>query len=438
MKRYFIPHRHYSNRRGQSLVELLIAVGVGAVMILGAITLIAPALQASSQVAQAQTAGAGAWELMNNVRGWSENDWHNLYNLSKTSSSPYFMIAGTSTIAAATGTESVPSDGVTSGLVGAWRFDEATGTTAYDWSGNGYNATVLNDLTRTSGKVGGALLSGGNTAQVIPGNSAALNYTGGGLTLSAWIKPDPADNGGYLISKPWNGSGQYNYSLSTSNGASPTLTFLISGATAYSITTVQTISSGVWHHVAATVDAAKNVVLYIDGAVSRSGVHAISSWVPSSGDAGISAVFFCIFPYGNNSCAGATTYDFNGAMDDVRIYNRALSLAEIQKIYGGGFYKRYFYVENVARNASGYIDPSGGIDDPSTQKVTVVYSWPSLSAPRSFVSYLTRYASRVAEQTDWTGAGGQSTSTKNFGNAFASSTNVDLATSTGSIVIQGY
>lgn len=79
----------------------------------------------------------------------------------------------------------------TSGLVGHWAFDEGTGTTAADGSGNGRKGTLEYGPTwAPSGacRIGGCLSFDGTDDYVRVANSAALRITGN-ITISAWIKP---------------------------------------------------------------------------------------------------------------------------------------------------------------------------------------------------------------------------------------------------------
>lgn len=100
-------------------------------------------------------------------------------------------------------------------------------------------------------------------------------------------------------------------------------------------------------------------------------------------------------------------------------------------------YNRYFYVDDVNRDASGYITSSGGSVDPSTKRVTVAYSWPQ-SATYTISDYLTRYRNNVFVQTDWSGGPGQSGPVTSTNSQFATSTNTNYTTTTGSIIIQGF
>ncbi len=98
-------------------------------------------------------------------------------------------------------------------------------------------------------------------------------------------------------------------------------------------------------------------------------------------------------------------------------------------------YSRYFYVDNVGRDASGNILSSGGTDDPSTQKVTVVYSWANGSS-NNIVLYLTRFRNNAFGQTDWSGGPGQDGPATTTNNHFSTSSQIDYATTTGSIIIK--
>ncbi len=105
----------------------------------------------------------------------------------------------------------------------------------------------------------------------------------------------------------------------------------------------------------------------------------------------------------------------------------------------GVTYTRFFYVENVNRDASGNIVDTGGDEDPSTQKVTAYVTWPtgSTNAELKVADYVTRWENSVFQQTDWSGG-----ATNNNGdvvsepnNKFTNSTNIDSASTPGSIKI---
>ena len=104
-----------------------------------------------------------------------------------------------------------------SGLVAAYAFDEGSGTTVTDASGNGNNGTISNATWSTSGKYGDALQFNGTNALVTIPNSASLQLSSG-MTLEAWVDPSTvnawrdvvykANDNYYLEATSTNGSNQ--------------------------------------------------------------------------------------------------------------------------------------------------------------------------------------------------------------------------------------
>ena len=91
------------------------------------------------------------------------------------------------------------------GLVAAYSFDEGTGTTANDSSGQANTATLNNGVAWVAGQHGkAASFDGVNDYITIP-NSASTNISGNALTLSMWINPQPLASGdSVVIGKFWN------------------------------------------------------------------------------------------------------------------------------------------------------------------------------------------------------------------------------------------
>ncbi|HEX2782817.1 MAG TPA: LamG-like jellyroll fold domain-containing protein [Ilumatobacteraceae bacterium] len=194
-----------------------------------------------------------------------------------------------------------------SGLVAAYSMNQGAGTTMQDLSGNGNTGTLINNPAWTAGKYGTALLFNGNNQRVDVANSASLRLTTG-MTLSAWIKPA-------IVTSAWRDiimKGQDEYYLvgESSIGGVPA-----TGGTYTSPLSGSALTVNSWSYVAATYDGA-SLKLYVNGVqvASRSQTGAIKS---STGKVGI----------GGDGFWGQY---FNGLIDDVRIYNRALAPAEIQ------------------------------------------------------------------------------------------------------------
>src|SRR5262249_33810587 len=76
----------------------------------------------------------------------------------------------------------------TPGLVAAYSFNDGSGTTVSDASGNGHNGTVANGTWSTSGKYGKALVFNGHSTMVTIPDSPALHLSNG-MTIEAWVQP---------------------------------------------------------------------------------------------------------------------------------------------------------------------------------------------------------------------------------------------------------
>ena len=213
------------------------------------------------------------------------------------------------------------------GLVGYWPLDGPvtnwnTNTTA-DISGNGNTGQLISMSTSTSpaiGKIGQALTLNG-TSQYITrdGNLNSLSF-GAPLTLSAWIKVPALVKGAIVIagnSTTHTGWGLY---LQDTFGH---LSFLNPGVTA--INSTKTVSANVWTHVAVTVPSGStNPTFYFNGVPDTvTDVNAITA--PAVSDQVMIGSWF----------TGGADF-FKGSMDDVRIYDRALSAGEVQQLYHQG------------------------------------------------------------------------------------------------------
>lgn len=198
------------------------------------------------------------------------------------------------------------------GLVGYWPMNEATSTIAGDFSGNGYGGT-LSGATIPSwimGKLGQALNFNGSTSYIDVGTTpSALNLTGD-LTVSAWIKPNSAGEGnfGRIIDSMNTGSNGIAFEINASNGL---------GFQQVVNSNTNILTFGQWQHVVVTLSGT-TVTFYVNGASAGSGTQS----PPAS-----TAENFVI----GNRMAGDRTFD--GGLDDVRIYSRALSASEVLALY---------------------------------------------------------------------------------------------------------
>jgi hypothetical protein len=208
-------------------------------------------------------------------------------------------------------------------LAALWKLDEGSGTTAADSSGNGNTGTLTNGPVWVAGQIDGALQFDGSNDYVACGNGASLNLNSQ-VTLAAWINPNTAGNGAHQI---FVAKGDNSYALKHNTGNY--MEFNIYDGTWYTArgpaVTAATFN-GVWHHVAGTYDGT-TLKIYINGELQP----AIAS-ESHTGDIDSSATAVSI---GRDSDGGGRRY-FNGLIDDVRIYSRALTVEEIQAVMTGG------------------------------------------------------------------------------------------------------
>ncbi len=211
-----------------------------------------------------------------------------------------------------------PSD---SGLVARWTMEEGSGTTTTDSVGS-YVGTLTNGPTWATGHSGNGINFDGTNDYVNVPVNAALNMTGTDMTISAWFKADVATGTRRIVSLPKSETaGSEKYALLITGGQ---LQFALGkGSEAFAQTPFSDTTS--WHHVVGVLDErGDSVMLFLDGVyktVALIGTGNIGS--NTNGN-------FQIGRYG-------PTYGqyFDGQIDDVRVYNRALSDAEIASLYAG-------------------------------------------------------------------------------------------------------
>ena len=209
-----------------------------------------------------------------------------------------------------------------SGLVAAYSFNEGTGTTLTDRSGNAINGTINGATWTNTGKYGKALVFNGTSNYVNLGNPVPLRITGS-MTWSAWLfaTGNPPDDG-QIVAKSSGGGGTGGWQFKSSPDTGPH-TFGIgvsidgsSNVQRYS-TTVRQLNT--WYYVTGVYNAqAQTLDIYVNGVLDN-GV--LRGAVPASQ-----------FDPNQNVTIGRRTggFYFKGTIDEVRIYNRALTATQIQ------------------------------------------------------------------------------------------------------------
>ncbi|MHC4537370.1 MAG: LamG domain-containing protein, partial [Planctomycetota bacterium] len=203
-----------------------------------------------------------------------------------------------------------PVDPGTDNLVASYSFEND----AQDGSGNGLNGTLVGPVF-VEGIAGMALSFDGVNDYVDFGNNAAFDITEQ-ITLSAWVNTNDAGNGQH---NPYVSKGDQTYAIK--HASSNTIEFFIydSGWSTANVS-VDSSFNGEWHHVAGTYDGSE-LKTYVDGVLGATVAHQGSIDVQTHN-----------LTIAMNSQETDRFYD--GVIDEVNIYNRALSQAEIRFLVG--------------------------------------------------------------------------------------------------------
>ena len=217
---------------------------------------------------------------------------------------------GTTSVSAASITISVAD--AASGLVAAYSFDEGSGITTTDVSGKTNTGTISNATWTAAGKYGGALTFNGTDALVVVPPSTSLNVTNA-MTQEAWVYPTASKAGWSTVMHRQTDA--YYLHASSPDGAMRPAGGAIFGGTESYVAGVSAIPLNTWTHLAATYDGA-TLKVYVNGILSSS--KTVSGAVQSNANP---LRIGGNYPYGQF---------FEGSIDEVRVYNRALSQGEIQ------------------------------------------------------------------------------------------------------------
>ncbi|MEO3810204.1 LamG-like jellyroll fold domain-containing protein [Sphaerisporangium sp. B11E5] len=198
------------------------------------------------------------------------------------------------------------------GLVAAYGFEAGAGTAVTDDSGHSQTGVATDTSWSASGKFGKALSFNGVSSWVTVPDSPSLRLTQG-MTLMGWVKPDTQADWRQVMMKEF--SGGLSYGLYASNGTEPNGWAVNTDGVEGNVNSPQNLPLDTWSHIALTYDGTK-LRLYLDG-----------TNVAESDFTGTLRADGGPLRIGGNSVWGE---HFSGLIDELRVYNRALSATEIQ------------------------------------------------------------------------------------------------------------
>ena len=197
-----------------------------------------------------------------------------------------------------------------SSLIGHWKLDDGVGATAVD-SAASSDGTVTN-ATWTTGQLGGALELDGSNGSVSVPSTPTLQLTSA-LTIAGWVKGDFWGSGTDVDIIARKGDGDpNNYQFAIKNGLA---TMFLDDSNSGGLSGNTVLNTGQWYHVAATWDGSE-VRIYVDGVLDKT---------PPDVRGGTIGTDTRPLYIGGRGTADV----LDGIVDDVRIYNRALSAAEV-------------------------------------------------------------------------------------------------------------
>jgi len=227
-----------------------------------------------------------------------------------------------------------PKSEIGSGLVGLWHFDEGSGTTTIDSSGKGNTGTLASSPGWVSGRFGNALSFNGSYVNV--GSGTSLNIPGD-ITIEAWVNPANVTQTGYagiFVGRgPGAGTGSEDYALvlnGESVGGSRLRFNYCTGAACNWVDYVSSaggasgvIQAGAWTQVVVTRTIADNKLRFYKNGVP---LDVITGAGAGFGQLANPKVIGADIHQGANG-------NYKGSIDEVAVWNRALSDSEIQTLY---------------------------------------------------------------------------------------------------------
>jgi large repetitive protein len=209
-------------------------------------------------------------------------------------------------------------------LVGSWHCNEGTGTTAYDSSTYGNDGSLIGGASWVSGKNGYGISLDGTNGRVSIADSASLEGMSQ-LTVAIWVKLNQLPTNDYnIIGKNHDGTslayhikitseGYARFGISTSEGS-------LAAGTDMPTVPVQ-LSTNTWYHIVGTYNG-YHVKIYLNGQLIYNNPTELNGNI-SSNDS-----------YLKIGAAPNSGYDYtNAIIDEVLIYSRDLSTAEVQDLY---------------------------------------------------------------------------------------------------------
>ncbi|MCH7919408.1 MAG: LamG domain-containing protein, partial [Planctomycetes bacterium] len=220
-------------------------------------------------------------------------------------------------------------------LICWWKFDDGSGDTAKDSSGNGNDGTLMGNPQWVPGKLGGALAFGGDGSHVVDNDAGGYLNGLSDLTVSVWIKSNQTGtNAGFIhgvdppVGQDRVFAMRYDSSGASFGGSNILKVGVVSDGGNQNLETSNDLQTTEWQHVAMTWTSGGLIEFYADGVQDTPAGRNN----PNNGGTVSEVTSLLIGKGGKDEDA---TEGWDGLIDDVRIYSRVLSAEEIQQVMIG-------------------------------------------------------------------------------------------------------
>jgi len=227
---------------------------------------------------------------------------------------------------------------ISNGLVGYWTFDGSTinwsNSVVSDLSNTMGASGTLQTMTKNSaaaGKIGQALNFNRSSTQYVSMSSSTLFRLYSPFSFSVWVNAADIPSGTGLDCNNYytvlgSDAAGWGWDLTLGDGTTANIFNInrYSDANNELVQSNSTYVAGKWYHVVGVLEATKTSI-YVNGKLDNTSVPSENTfYYPNTGS------------YIGYETCGRDTESFNGKIDDVRIYNRALSATEIRQLYNAG------------------------------------------------------------------------------------------------------
>ncbi len=212
----------------------------------------------------------------------------------------------------------------TNGLIALWSFNspDISGNTVYDRSGGVRNLNLASGSSKTVGKVAQGISFSGVSQNASSSGFTELGTYGQQYSFSVWVKPARGETDGNVIhvSAGSNGLGWCIPPITLVSGKARANSYTGSLVSATSVTT---ITSDRWHHLVMTWDPT-GLKIYVNGVLENTATQSTysASGLPN----------YVWLSQSPGTCLG-NAGDYDGGIDEVRVYNKALSASEVYNLY---------------------------------------------------------------------------------------------------------